>query len=47
MSVEEDWGQVHVTRKCCGAANCRNFAPEIFGEAASPTRFAIAMTLKL
>ena len=30
----ESWGQVYVTRKCCGAANCRNFAPEIFGEVA-------------
>jgi glyoxylase-like metal-dependent hydrolase (beta-lactamase superfamily II) len=30
------WGEVFVTRKCCGAANCRNFAPEIFGEVAPP-----------
>lgn len=33
-STTEDWGHVYVTRKCCGAANCRNYAPEIFGEVA-------------
>lgn len=28
----ESWGQLHVSRKCCGAATCRNFAPELLGE---------------
>src|SRR5437773_70564 len=32
--VEEDWGRIYVTRKCCGAANCRTFAPALFGEVA-------------
>jgi glyoxylase-like metal-dependent hydrolase (beta-lactamase superfamily II) len=27
-----DWGTLFVTRKCCGAAACRNFAPELLGE---------------
>jgi glyoxylase-like metal-dependent hydrolase (beta-lactamase superfamily II) len=46
-STTEDWGHVHVTRRCCGAANCRNFAPEIFGEVATdganggPRRLAV------
>lgn len=28
----EDWGELFVTRKCCGAATCRNYAPELLGE---------------
>ncbi|HVJ89603.1 MAG TPA: MBL fold metallo-hydrolase [Labilithrix sp.] len=33
MSDEnEDWGQLYVTRRCCGGGTCRNFAPELFGE---------------
>jgi glyoxylase-like metal-dependent hydrolase (beta-lactamase superfamily II) len=28
----EGWGRLFVTRKCCGAATCRNFAPELLGE---------------
>ncbi|EYF08872.1 MBL fold metallo-hydrolase [Chondromyces apiculatus] len=31
---EEDWGKLFVTRACCGAATCRNFAPELLGEVA-------------
>ncbi|WP_437590979.1 MBL fold metallo-hydrolase [Sorangium sp. So ce1000] len=31
---EEDWGRLHVTRACCGAGVCRNFAPELLGEVA-------------
>jgi glyoxylase-like metal-dependent hydrolase (beta-lactamase superfamily II) len=34
MSDKEDWGTLFVTRKCCGAATCRNFAPELLGEVA-------------
>jgi glyoxylase-like metal-dependent hydrolase (beta-lactamase superfamily II) len=30
----EDWGKLFVTRKCCGAGTCRNFAPELLGEVA-------------
>lgn len=30
----EEWGRLYVTRKCCGAATCRNFAPELLGEVA-------------
>ncbi|WP_437968831.1 MBL fold metallo-hydrolase [Sorangium sp. So ce260] len=30
----EDWGRLHVTRACCGAGVCRNFAPELLGEVA-------------
>lgn len=30
----QGWGRIYVTRRCCGAANCRNFAPELFGEVA-------------
>jgi glyoxylase-like metal-dependent hydrolase (beta-lactamase superfamily II) len=30
----EDWGTLFVSRKCCGAATCRNFAPELLGEVA-------------
>ncbi|HLM72468.1 MAG TPA: MBL fold metallo-hydrolase, partial [Polyangiaceae bacterium] len=30
----EAWGTLFVTRKCCGAATCRNFAPELLGEVA-------------
>lgn len=33
---DDDWGHVHVTRRCCGAATCRNFAPELFAEVAPP-----------
>jgi glyoxylase-like metal-dependent hydrolase (beta-lactamase superfamily II)/ferredoxin len=29
-----EWGRLYVTRKCCGAATCRNFAPELLGEVA-------------
>lgn len=32
----EDWGQLYVTRRCCGGGTCRNFAPELFGEVAPP-----------
>ncbi|WP_437798990.1 MBL fold metallo-hydrolase [Sorangium sp. So ce693] len=31
---EGDWGRLHVTRACCGAGVCRNFAPELLGEVA-------------
>jgi glyoxylase-like metal-dependent hydrolase (beta-lactamase superfamily II)/ferredoxin len=31
------WGRLYVTRKCCGAATCRNFAPEIFGDVSLPS----------
>ncbi|WP_437764733.1 MBL fold metallo-hydrolase [Sorangium sp. So ce281] len=31
MQVEE-WGELFVTRKCCGAGTCRNYAPELLGE---------------
>src|SRR5262245_48966220 len=31
-SNSEDWGRLFVTRRCCGAATCRNFAPELLGE---------------
>jgi glyoxylase-like metal-dependent hydrolase (beta-lactamase superfamily II) len=31
-SDAEDWGRLFVTRRCCGAATCRNFAPELLGE---------------
>lgn len=30
----EDWGRLYVTRKCCGAATCRNIAPELLGAVA-------------
>ncbi|MDC0678958.1 MBL fold metallo-hydrolase [Sorangium atrum] len=30
----EDWGELFVTRKCCGAGTCRNYAPELLGEVA-------------
>ncbi|WNG51948.1 MBL fold metallo-hydrolase [Archangium minus] len=30
----EEWGRLYVTRKCIGAATCRNFAPELLGEVA-------------
>jgi glyoxylase-like metal-dependent hydrolase (beta-lactamase superfamily II)/ferredoxin len=30
----EGWGRLFVTRKCCGAATCRNFAPDLLGEVA-------------
>jgi len=30
----EHFGQLHVTRQCCGAATCRNIAPELLGEVA-------------
>ncbi|HTN92353.1 MAG TPA: MBL fold metallo-hydrolase [Sorangium sp.] len=29
---EGDWGRLHVTRACCGAGVCRNFAPELLAE---------------
>src|SRR5689334_12341483 len=32
----EDWGRLYVTRMCCGAATCRNYAPELLGEVALP-----------
>ena len=40
---DEDWGQLYVTRRCCGAATCRNYAPELLGEVApgTPTSTAI------
>lgn len=28
----ESWGRLYVTRRCCGAATCRNYAPELLGE---------------
>lgn len=31
----DDWGRLHVNRQCCGAATCRNFAPELLGEVPS------------
>ncbi|XXY46214.1 MBL fold metallo-hydrolase [Sorangium sp. So ce269] len=31
---EGDWGRLHVTRACCGAGVCRNFAPELLAEVA-------------
>ncbi|WP_437679171.1 MBL fold metallo-hydrolase [Sorangium sp. So ce131] len=31
---KEDWGRLRVTRACCGAGVCRNFAPELLGEVA-------------
>src|SRR2546422_387431 len=30
----EDWGRLYVSRKCIGAAGCRNFAPELLAEVA-------------
>jgi glyoxylase-like metal-dependent hydrolase (beta-lactamase superfamily II)/ferredoxin len=29
---DHGWGQIHVSRKCCGAGTCRNFAPDLLGE---------------
>jgi glyoxylase-like metal-dependent hydrolase (beta-lactamase superfamily II) len=29
-----EWGRLYVTRQCCGAATCRNVAPELLGEVA-------------
>src|SRR5258705_7128001 len=26
------WGKLFVTRRCCGAGTCRNYAPELFGQ---------------
>ncbi len=31
----EDWGRLYVSRKCIGAAGCRNFAPELLAEVAA------------
>ena len=31
-SAEGAWGRIFVTRRCCGAGSCRNYAPELFGE---------------
>jgi glyoxylase-like metal-dependent hydrolase (beta-lactamase superfamily II)/ferredoxin len=31
----EDFGRLFVTSKCCGAATCRNYAPELLGEVAA------------
>ncbi|WP_437928889.1 MBL fold metallo-hydrolase [Sorangium sp. So ce291] len=31
---EAGWGRLHVTRACCGAGVCRNFAPELLAEVA-------------
>lgn len=31
----QDWGRLFVTRRCCGAATCRNYAPELLGEVPS------------
>jgi glyoxylase-like metal-dependent hydrolase (beta-lactamase superfamily II) len=28
----DGWGRLHVSRKCCGAGTCRNFAPDLLGE---------------
>jgi len=33
-----NWGEISVTRRCCGAGNCRNFAPELFAEVTSTPR---------
>lgn len=33
-ALEQDWGRIYVSRKCCGSANCRTFAPALFGEVA-------------
>jgi len=33
-SADEDWGRLYISRKCIGAANCRNFAPDLLGEVA-------------
>jgi glyoxylase-like metal-dependent hydrolase (beta-lactamase superfamily II) len=30
--AEEHWGRLYVNRRCCGAATCRNLAPELLGE---------------
>ncbi len=30
----ENWGRLFVTRRCCGAATCRNVAPELLGAVA-------------
>lgn len=30
-----EWGRLHVNRQCCGAATCRNFAPQLLGEVPS------------
>jgi glyoxylase-like metal-dependent hydrolase (beta-lactamase superfamily II) len=29
-----EWGRLYVTRQCCGAATCRNIAPQLLGEVA-------------
>jgi len=34
-SEHEDYGKLFVTNRCCGAATCRNFAPELLGEVAT------------
>lgn len=34
-SEGEDFGRLFVTNKCCGAATCRNYAPELLGEVAT------------
>jgi hypothetical protein len=26
------WGKLFVTRRCCGAGTCRNYAPELLGQ---------------
>lgn len=31
---EQEWGRLFVTRRCCGAATCRNVAPELLGAVA-------------
>jgi glyoxylase-like metal-dependent hydrolase (beta-lactamase superfamily II) len=42
-NVDEDWGQLYVTRRCCGAATCRNYAPELLGEVAPGTGSSTAI----
>jgi hypothetical protein len=39
----EDWGELHVTRRCCGSGTCRNYAPELLGEVAPGTGTSTAI----
>ncbi|WP_434389701.1 hypothetical protein [Melittangium boletus] len=36
MDDSSDWGRLYVNRRCCGAATCRNLAPELLGEVPTP-----------
>lgn len=33
----QTWGRLFVTRRCCGAGTCRNYASQLFGEVTPPT----------